>query len=282
LKSFDRLNWQSNEFTLISSAYSRGLCSQIGLTARNTVITRLAQNCGLALKAYYDENPPVQTHWTHRLFIEKREGVSPSYAALKNPEAYVALAMNPRDNEAKLPATYLAELQASPARERSRLWEGRWGAVGENALWTFEAIETYRKTMRPDLRRIIVAVDPSGTKGSEDGGDTIGIIVAGLGLDGYAYVLEDCSVKAPPSVWGRVVVNSSDRHAADCIVAETNFGGAMVQSVVQAAAADAKVRVRYREVRASRGKIVRAEPVATLYEQGRVHHVGIFPASKIR
>jgi phage terminase large subunit-like protein len=74
------------------------------------------------------------------------------------------------------------------------------------------------------------------------------------------------------------VVNAFDRHAADCIVAETNFGGAMVQSVVQAAAADAKVRVRFKEVRASRGKVVRAEPVAALYEQGHVHLVGVFPA----
>lgn len=99
-----------------------------------------------------------------------------------------------------------------------------------------------------------------------------------LGLDGCAYVLEDASVKAPPSVWGRVAVNAFDRHAADCIVAETNFGGAMVESVVRAAAADAKLHVRYKEVKASRGKIVRAEPIAVLYETGKVHHVGVFPA----
>jgi phage terminase large subunit-like protein len=74
-----------------------------------------------------------------------------------------------------------------------------------------------------------------------------------------------------------VVVSAFDRHAADCIVAETTFGGAMVEAVVQAAAAAAKVRVRYREVRASRGKIVRAEPISALYEEGKVHHVGSFP-----
>jgi predicted phage terminase large subunit-like protein len=105
----------------------------------------------------------------------------------------------------------------------------------------------------------------------------VGIVVVGLGLDGHAYVLEDASVRAPPATWGRVVVDCFDRHAADCVVAEVNFGGAMVEAIVQAAAASAKVRVRYREVRASRGKIVRAEPISTLYEEGKVHHVGVFP-----
>lgn len=250
-------------------------CSQIGFAARNTVITRLAQNCGLALKCYYDENPPVQTHWTHRLFVEKREVQAP-YGKLTNPEAYAALQMNPADNADNLPASYLVELQSLPPRERLRFWEGRFGTIGENALWTFELIETYRVTQRPDLRRIIVAVDPSGTKG-DDGSDHVGIVVVGLGLDGHAYVLEDATVKAPPSVWGRVVVNCADRHAADCVVAETNFGGAMVEAVVKAAASAAKLRVSFKEVKASRGKVVRAEPVSALYAQGQVHHVGAFP-----
>jgi hypothetical protein len=176
-----------------------------------------------------------------------------------------------------LSATYLAELQALPARERLRFWEGRFGTIGENALWTFEGIETYRKAVRPDLPRIIIAVDPSGTKRTE-AGDFVGIVVVGLGLDGNAYLLEDCSVSAPPAVWGRVVVNAFDRHAADCIIAETNFGGAILEAVVRAAAADAKLHVRFKEVRASRGKVIRAEPVAALYEQGKVHHVGAIPA----
>ncbi len=103
------------------------------------------------------------------------------------------------------------------------------------------------------------------------------LVVVGLGLDGAAYVLEDASVKAPPSVWGRVVINCADRHEADCVVAETNYGGSLVEAVVKAAASEAKLRVNFKEVRASRGKVVRAEPVAALYEQGKVHHVGAFP-----
>jgi predicted phage terminase large subunit-like protein len=250
-------------------------CSQIGLAARNTVITRLAQNVGLKLLAAYDENPPISTHWTHRLFIEKREA-APPYGKLKNPEAYAALQMNPADNAANLPATYLQELQALPARERLRFWSGQFGQIGENALWSFEGIETYRVTKHPDLRRIIVAVDPSGTKG-DDGGDEVGIVVVGLGLDGAAYVLEDATVSAPPAVWGRVVVSCADRHEADCIVAETNFGGSLVEAVVKAAAAETKLRINFKEVKATRGKVVRAEPVSALYEQGKIHHVGAFP-----
>jgi hypothetical protein len=78
------------------------------------------------LKAYYDENPPIVTHWTHRLFVEKREA-APPYAPLKKAEAYACLQMNPKDNEANLPTNYLAELQALPARERLRFWEGKVG-----------------------------------------------------------------------------------------------------------------------------------------------------------
>jgi predicted phage terminase large subunit-like protein len=251
-------------------------CSQIGLTARNTVITRLAQNVGLKLLAVYDENPPVVTHWTHRLFIEKR-AAQPPYKPLANPEAYASLQMNPADNAGNLPASYLEELQALPARERLRFWEGKFGDIGENALWSFELIEKHRvKTAPVSLQRIVVAVDPSGTKG-DDGGDTVGIIVAGLGLDGEAYVLEDASVKAGPAVWGKVVTACTERWGADEVIAETNFGGAMVEAVVQAAASKAGVRVRYKEVKASRGKVVRAEPISALYEQGKVHHVGGFP-----
>ena len=103
-------------------------------------------------------------------------------------------------------------------------------------------------------------------------------MVVGLGLDGHAYVLEDASVKAPPATWGRVVVNAFDRHAADCVVAEVNYGGAMVEAVIKTAAASAKLRVPFKEVKASRGKVVRAEPIAALYEDGKIHHVGAFPA----
>ena len=110
--------------------------------------------------------------------------------------------------------------------------------------------------------RVVVAVDPSGAGDSENAdNDAIGIVVAGLGTDGNAYVIEDITVKAGPATWGRVAADAYDRHQADCIVGEINYGGAMVQYVIKTAAPKAN----YRQVTASRGKAVRAEPIAALY-----------------
>ncbi len=139
------------------------------------------------------------------------------------------------------------------------------------ALWTIEMLDGARAKSTPDLRRVVVAVDPSGTKG--DGkGDDIGIVVAGLGIDGRGYVLRDATCQLSPDGWGRRAVDMYHRYNADRIVAERNFGGSMVGHVIRSADPLAS----FKEVSASRGKIVRAEPIAALYEQGRVSHVGEF------
>jgi phage terminase large subunit-like protein len=120
---------------------------------------------------------------------------------------------------------------------------------------------------------VVVAVDPSGAYDAENAeNDAIGIVVAGLGIDGNAYVLEDCTVKAGPATWGNVATTAYDRHQADVIVGEINFGGAMVETVIQTA----RPRTPFRQVTASRGKAVRAEPFSALYEQGKIRHVGFF------
>jgi len=120
----------------------------------------------------------------------------------------------------------------------------------------------------------VVAVDPSGCSGDQDTrSDEIGITVCALGTDGHGYLLEDLSGHYGPADWGRIATDAYNRHSADRIVGERNFGGAMVEAVIRAANPD----VPYRDVTASRGKVVRAEPVAALYEQGKVHHIGYFP-----
>ena len=121
----------------------------------------------------------------------------------------------------------------------------------------------------PDLVRVVVAVDPSGARNASEGGDYIGIIVMGLGPDGHGYVLADRSVKDGPAGWGRAATEAYHFFQADRIVAEANFGGGMVESTIKAVDGDVPVTL----VHASRGKVVRAEPVAALYEQGRVSHV---------
>jgi len=127
----------------------------------------------------------------------------------------------------------------------------------------------------PDMYRIVVGVDPSGTAGddSTDKANDIGIVIAGLGIDNIAYVLGDWTCNLSPNGWGRRVVEAYSRFTADRIVAERNFGGAMVEHVIRTVDPNAPVRL----VTASRGKVARAEPVAALYEQGKVKHAAYMP-----
>ena len=145
------------------------------------------------------------------------------------------------------------------------------------ALWSRDMLESARCSAAPAMRRIVVAVDPSGTRGgngSEERGDDVDIVVAGLGVDGRGYVLADETCNLSPAGWGRRAVDAYRDWKADRIIAERNFGGAMVEHVIRTV----DKTVSYREVTASRGKFARAEPVAALYEQGRVSHVGMFAA----
>jgi phage terminase large subunit-like protein len=140
------------------------------------------------------------------------------------------------------------------------------------SLWTRAMIDRAREPIAmPAMVRVVVAVDPSGARHADDhGADEIGIVVAGKGADGRGYVLADRTLKASPVVWGRAAVDAYHEFGADRIVAERNFGGAMVEHVIRTTDAS----VAFREVSASRGKVARAEPVAALYEQGRVSHIG--------
>lgn len=139
----------------------------------------------------------------------------------------------------------------------------------QGALWTRAMIDAALVKTLPEMRRIVVAIDPSGTKGDADEGDSIGIVVVGLGVDGFAFVLADRTCKLSPDGWGRRAVAAYHEFNADRIVAERNFGGAMVEHVIRTV----DPSVAYREVTASRGKVARAEPVAALYEQNRVKHM---------
>jgi len=136
------------------------------------------------------------------------------------------------------------------------------------ALWRLAMFDASRVDVAPDLRRVVVAIDPAVT--AHEGSDETGIIVAGVGLDGRVYVLEDLSGTFPAEQWARRAVEAFRRHRADRIVCEVNNGGDLVASVLRAV--DRSVPVK--QVRATRGKALRAEPVAALYEQGRVSHVG--------
>jgi phage terminase large subunit-like protein len=246
-------------------------CSQIPWASRNIAVTRLAENRGLRPKAYYDANPPSEAHWTYKVFVEKRDPISGQ--PLADPLNYAAYQINPADNADNLTPQFLQELQALPERERRRFWEGRFGDASEGALWTIELIEQQRTEELPEMQRIVVAVDPSGASGPQDTrSDEIGIVVIGLGVDSRGYVLEDLTLKAGPAQWASVACGAYDRWKADRIVAEANFGGSMVEYAIKAHKPEVPVRM----VNASRGKVVRAEPISVLFEQDRVRVAGKF------
>jgi phage terminase large subunit-like protein len=140
-----------------------------------------------------------------------------------------------------------------------------------DALWKRAQLDALRYLELPQgisLVRVVVAVDPAATSG--EGSDETGIIVAALGSDGHAYILDDKSVRATPHLWASEAVAAFDLYGADRIVAEANNGGEMVEHTLRTV----EPNIPYRSVHASRGKIARAEPVASLYEQGLVHHIG--------
>lgn len=139
------------------------------------------------------------------------------------------------------------------------------------ALWTQALIDSHRAADYPDLPSCVVAIDPAVTSGASS--SETGIIVFGGGVDGQGYVLEDLSCRLSPNGWAERAVQAFWDWKADSIVAETNNGGDLVTNTIKAI----DPRVKVRGVRATRGKYTRAEPVAALMEQGKIHHVGQFP-----
>jgi len=257
--------------------------SQIPWGSREMAVTRLAQRVieevdgqkrQQRLRMYYDCNPPSKAHWSYRLFIEKRD--PETKRALPNPEDYAAVQINPGDNSENLPREYLASLASLTARAQRRFLLGEFGDATPGALFAEDDIDKWRVTdgRVPDMVRVVVAVDPSGS-GDEDNADNdaIGIVVAGLGTDGNGYLLEDATVKAGPATWGRVATDAWERHEGDCVVGEVNYGGEMVRHVIQTA----RPKTPFRKVTATRGKAVRAEPLSALVEQGKIRHVGMYP-----
>ena len=252
-------------------------CSQIPMGSRDIAVTRLAQNVGLQNKMFYDCNPPSKRHWTYLLFIDK---IDPArHQPLANPDNYGALQLNPQHNRANLTDAYLGELENLDERKRQRFLLGAFSDDDDTALWTPEMLDNGRLIDRepPEMQRIMIAVDPSGCSGPEDlRSDEVGIIVVGLGEDGRGYVLEDLSGRFGPDRWKTIVASAFERHRADAVVAETNYGGAMVREVMRTASHGAGLPIPFREMHASRGKHVRAEPIAALFQQGKISLVGRF------
>jgi phage terminase large subunit-like protein len=258
-------------------------CSQIPFNSINLANTRLAQSVEqevdgrvrpLRSRVYYDENPPSKAHWSYKQFIQK---VDPETGeGLRKPDDYAWFKINPTDNLENVADDYLETLEGMSSRMRKRFLDGEFADATPGALFTDEVIDRWRhdgEEPLPDMVRVAVAVDPSGSDDADNAdNDAIGIVVAGLAVDGNAYLLEDATVKAGPATWGKVATSAFERHSADVIVGEINYGGAMVGHVIRTA----RPRTPFKTVHASRGKVVRAEPFSALYEQGKVRHAGRF------
>lgn len=176
------------------------------------------------------------------------------------------------DNSANLAASALLELQRKYADTRLGQQELYGAILDDNpgALWSRAMIESARVTTTPPFVRVVVGVDPAVTSGEDS--DYTGIVTAGMSSDGHYYILSDDTIKSSPQEWAMKAIQSFEAHKADRIIAETNNGGDLVLHLFQ----QVKSTIPVRKVTATRGKQVRAEPIAALYEQGRVHHVGYF------
>lgn len=185
------------------------------------------------------------------------------------------------DNEANLAPDFLVYIQRRYGGTRL----GRQELAGEilddnpNALWARDRIDQLRVKKAPDLTRVVVSVDPQGvSKENAAEGNTAdtGIIVAGIAEINsvvHGYILADLTINGSPARWATAAVTGYHKFKADRVVGEINFGGDMIESTIKTA----DPQVPFKRVHASRGKIIRAEPVSALYEQGRVHHIGFFP-----
>lgn len=253
--------------------------SELSYDLLETAYSRNAQKCvKLQNRFYYDENPVGKTHWSYKLFVE---GVNPiDGTLLANPGNYCSMRLNPVDNAENLSETYLAQLRSLSAKKRARFLDGEWQDDNENALWKRATmINPYRhvRCNPEELDRIVIAVDPAVT--SAESSDETGIVVAGVkwggrNADNHYYVLDDYSMRGTPNEWAERLVELYYGYEADRIVAEVNNGGDMIEALIR----DKDKSVAFQAVRATRGKILRAEPIAALYERGLCHHVGEFPA----
>lgn len=268
-------------------------------------IAKATGRAWLALKAYFDCNPPSKLHWSFQLFRSKLKPGTKE--AVSDPDNYVEMKINPDDNRDNLPEEYFEVLDGMSAAKRKRFRDGEWASEVNGALWSIDdrnveaerledgtiipayeipGIDRTRATLewvgdtpyavfngaRIAMQRVVVGVDPSGTKGG-GGNDDVGIVIAGLGTDRRGYVFEDATCNLSPEGWGRRTVERFKRWGGDKVVGEMNYGGDMVRSTVQACDKD----VPFKAVNATRGKVVRAEPISALYEQGKVSHIGVFP-----
>lgn len=220
-------------------------------------------------------NPTDKTHWIYKRFFE-RPNLPDDYNGIVGDVCYIHTTYE--DNRCNLSEDFLKiaeRCKQEDIEKYNNIFLGLWRGDKEGALWNDSMISTHRVASAPDeLDRVVVAVDPAVTGNKTS--DETGIVVAGrkrLRGSVHYFVIADKSLRGSPETWAKTVVNAYFDNDADRVVAEVNNGGDLVEATIQSVATR---KIPYRAVRATRGKVRRAEPIAALYEQGLVHHVGNF------
>lgn len=229
--------------------------SQISFESRETLVTRINPPDGMRGIELVDYNPPSIQHWGYQVF-HKRE--FPDGRPVPEDD-FALIKINPIDNP-HLSPEYVERLKHLSPAKRKRFLEGEY-ALDAGSLWR-RAWFRYGAPP-PGLHRVVIGVDPAGSAH----GDEIGIVAVGMKDDEY-YVLDDVSCHGTPNEWAAVVASIYNKWEADAVIAEKNYGGDMVEHTIKSAQKSLNVRL----VNASRGKVVRAEPISALYEQGKVTH----------
>ncbi len=242
--------------------------SQMDFATYEVLKTRLNPPKGVPAKIWVDYNPPSKKHWGYQVFRLHKN--PESQEALTHVEDYCYIKMNPADNIEHLSESYLETLESMSEKRKRRFLYGEYTDDTEDALWERDWIIRSRVSEAPDLHRIVVAVDPAVS--NTDTSDDTGIIVCGVGLNGEYYVLNDETYHGDVTGWGQTVANEYAKWEADRVVAESNQGGDLVKMNIR----NYNRNIPITMVRATRGKAIRAEPIADLYDRGLVHHVGLF------
>lgn len=236
--------------------------------------TRLNPPEGVKPLFILDLNPTNKRHWVYELFFLK---INPeTKQPLAHQERYTVVQMNPKDNIANLSDGYIDTLESMSEAKRKRFLEGEFSDDNKDALWKTEWITNNRiDTLPTNIDTCIVAVDPNVTddKNATKSTDEAGIITCGrYTIDGEKHyvVISDDSVAG--MTWGKASVDAYHKYQADKIIAEVNQGGDLVEAHIR----NYDRSIVYDDVRATRGKELRAEPVADLYRRGYVHHYGVF------
>lgn len=229
--------------------------AMMGVDVWNIMLGRLREAPGRA----WLTTTPRGDNWIYDRWVRK---ALPGYAMIRS---------SSRDNPF-LPPDFIANLESAyTSRFARQEIEGEFLLDVPGALWKRAELDAHRVQSARVFSRVVVGVDP---KASAEADSETGIVVVGLGQDGRGYVIADYSIDGTPEQWAQRVAYAYETHSADRVIVEVNQGGDMVSSVLRATG----VRLPIQTVRAARGKYTRAEPIAALYEQGKVVHVGVHSA----